>query len=196
MMQAGSVARWFTVPALLVSRTISSSVYLRCRSLGSGALSTVTVCQLAQRGNPILEVNSMRRVDLGLIIAFGVAVVGGTAYVVGMRSDVDQLSNRVTGVEKVTVSRTDLQFGITELFSTGGAGENNTPMIPVDEGFCYLTRVAGDLNGNGEWAQIRPNNDDRWNLQTNSRRGSGQGGWVYAEARCLRYPVALHPGGQ
>ncbi len=124
----------------------------------------------------------MRGVDLGIMIALVVAVAGGTAYVVQIRADVDELSRLI-------------QFDRPLRFSTGGRGRNNERLIRVDEGICYLTRVTGDFNGNGEWAHVRPTDDGFWNLQTDSRENSGAGAWIYAEAHCLRFPASTQPEG-
>ena len=150
----------------------------------------------------------MRGVDLGIIIALVVAVAGGTAYVVQIRAEVDELRRRVELVapletimqateEAVNTLREAglIQFDRPQQFSTGGRGRNNERLIRVDEGICYLTRVTGDFNGNGEWAHVRPTDDGVWNLQTDSRDGSGAGAWIYAEAHCLRFPASTQPEG-
>ena len=82
-----------------------------------------------------------------------------------------------------------MQFDPPERFSTGGRGTNSTRLIRVNEGFCALTRITGDLNGNGEWARIRPRDNGFWYLETRSRRNSGAGAWVSADVDCWRFPT-------
>ena len=144
----------------------------------------------------------MRGVDLGIIIALVVAVAGGTAYVVQIRAEVDELRRRVELVapletimqateEAVNTLRDAglIQFDQPLRFSTGGRGRNNEPLIPVGKGICYLTRVTGDFNGNGEWAHVRPTDDGYWNLQTDSRMARGPGpGYTLRLTACVSPP--------
>ena len=79
----------------------------------------------------------MRKVDAGVItalLALIVAVVGGTTYILELRSDLDRL--------KMGWSVQDVE---AMAFSTGGGGRNTEPILPSDEGVCFLTRVEGAL---------------------------------------------------
>lgn len=145
---------------------------------------------------------SMRGIDLGIVVALLGAVAGGTAYIVKLEGRVGELSRRLADARPSIQRATDeaiatiQDFGeglqhlqISRRYSTGGSsGTSNQRLISGDDGFCFLARVAGDLNGNGEWAQVRLEENGFWNLQTDSRSGSGRGAWVYADAYCILYP--------
>ena len=56
-------------------------------------------------------------------------------------------------------------------------------MAPTSQAMCHFTRLEGDFNGDGEFAQIRAelvSGTERWVLNT----GHGSGSGVVARARC------------
>ena len=58
------------------------------------------------------------------------------------------------------------------------------PMIPTDEGFCFLTRIEGTFEGDREWAAIVTRHG-QWVLE------GGSGRPLAAHARCWKFPQAL-----
>ena len=68
-------------------------------------------------------------------------------------------------------------------------GEGPRPMIPVNEGICYIRRFAGRFNGNGEIVEILQR-DGLWYLDGNSL-ASGRGARLYIRALCWRFPIPL-----
>ena len=116
----------------------------------------------------------MRTVDAGVIsalLALIVAVVGGTKYILDIRSDLDRL--------KLGWS---VQVGEAIPFTTGGGGRNTEPMLPSEEGVCFLTRVEGAL-AEGAYVRITHVNNV-WTLETQSRTA---GTVVRGAAHCLRF---------
>ena len=81
--------------------------------------------------------------------------------------------------------------GGTETFGWSH-GDGPVRMIPVDEGLCYVDRVAGEFAGNGEWYEI-DQNEGFWRLRANSNRHSA-GNRLYVRARCWRFPSAAGRG--
>ena len=144
----------------------------------------------------------MRGIDLGIVVTLLGAVAGGTAYIVKLEGRVGELSRQLVdarpGIKRATddaiAAIRDFGEGLQHLqltgrYTTGGSsGTSNQQLISGDDGFCFLARVSGDLNGSGEWAQVRLEENGFWNLQTDSRSGSGAGAWVYADAYCILYP--------
>ena len=57
-------------------------------------------------------------------------------------------------------------------------------MVPTSEGFCFLTRAAGNFNGGGEWLQI-DQEDGYWVLRG---RGARREFNIQGTARCWRFP--------
>jgi hypothetical protein len=56
-------------------------------------------------------------------------------------------------------------------------------MAPTKDAMCYFTRLQGQFDGGGEWAEIVPamvNGVERWQLRAQAR-GDAE---VFAAARC------------
>ena len=156
----------------------------------------------------------MRGIDIGILLAVIGLTAGGVLYVAGIRQDVatlqvsvGDLTNRVNvvapldAIREATVEATatireagTIRFEEPERFNLGGGnrGIRSLQLIPVSEGFCYLTYIAGDLNGNGEWVRISQKGD-HWYLESRSRQGAGRGALVHTDAHCLRYPAQTAP---
>jgi hypothetical protein len=69
-------------------------------------------------------------------------------------------------------------------FESRSTGTTRVVMAPTSDAMCHFTRLEGDFNGDGEYAQIRPelvSGVERWVLKTHHGSGSG----VVARARCF-----------
>ena len=144
----------------------------------------------------------MQGINLSVVVAVLVAIASAAAYMAGLQERMAMLEQRVQPLALIEAARDAaiaeigtagndvLRFDRPELFGTGGEGRNSERLIRADAGACSLTRIAGDLNGNGEWARIRERGDGYLYLETKSRDRSGAGAWVYAEVSCLRFPTA------
>ena len=86
-------------------------------------------------------------------------------------------------------------IGPLEIFGVGGVGTQRKEMIPVSEGICFLMRVTGDFNGNGEYAAIEKQGDV-WTLLTKkSKRSerSADGSWGMGLRPCRLPPTSPRP---
>lgn len=63
---------------------------------------------------------------------------------------------------------------------------DNSPkrMLSTSEGICFLTRVSGKFEGEGEWLKVYPENG-QWMFAGRSAQAGIQG-----DARCWRFPWA------
>ena len=73
--------------------------------------------------------------------------------------------------------------GKYEIGARWGSEPQPMKMIPVTEGFCFLTRVAGAFAGSGEQVTIDESSDGFWQIHVTS----GQQAGTYANARCVAY---------
>ena len=134
------------------------------------------------------------------VSAILVAIITGAVAFADLRADVRVLQDRldaaapVESIERATrealqqvraAGEAFLAFEPPERFGAQGTGQR--PLIEVGTGLCYLMGVAGDFNGNGEYARIREV-DGIWEFQTRSRAGGGAR--IIAQAACWRFPTA------
>lgn len=128
-------------------------------------------------------------ISWGVIAA---AIIGGAVWVGelkgqidGLQKQIDQLSpDAIAAAEEAATNRlVALAKGPTLIETTYAwrQGQQEVEMIGIDEGFCYLTRITGRFEGDGEFVVIHIRGGS-WYLDGGSLQE-----YVAAKARCWKW---------
>ena len=128
-----------------------------------------------------------------------VAIVTGAVYIGGLEARVTSLEAEPPSVEPIRKEISEAleraKAEVVDAVFTGFVDPDNhttpyiwqqgqrVPMLPVDEGLCFLTMVGGNFAGDREVARVEIV-DGNWVLSGVDNPGRP----VFAEARCWRFP--------
>ena len=129
----------------------------------------------------IISLCGLALVALGAVFTVGV-LHGRVSTLTETLNPEAVLRARNEAIDAIKEARDARQFIAATESWTWHQGADPVQLIRVDEGICYLVRVAGWFRGGGEAVSIVPRGD-YWFLEGQS----GQSG-VQAVARCWKFP--------
>lgn len=142
----------------------------------------------------------MKPSDWIKIASVAIPILGSVAFAIhyngNMEGRIEELSRQVSRINLDKIAEAEKQ-AVDRLknFATGSVlksrnyhvwvskgKENETEMIAVDEGICYLTHMDGHFESGGDavWIDIRGGS---WYLAAKSRQGD-----INVRARCWKWP--------